>query len=132
MGTIFVAYGEPGRRDAVLAAAAEQAAASGHRLLVYHVQEGADDDPDAVRADADAALSGTDIDYEVRVDAKEEFSDDTNVAPTKRLTDVVLDGDYEYVVMGDVEHDALEQLTHPSMTRAVLELHAVPVLLVPV
>lgn len=136
MGTIFVAYGEPDDRDAVLRVAAEQAAAAGHDLLVFHVLEGDDEDADAVEAAArTTALDiAPTVDVEVRVEARERVSDATNVSPQKRLVDAILEtpGAWEYVVMGDVERGTVDGLVHASMTEAVIRAHAVPVLLVPV
>lgn len=136
MGTILVAYGEPGDREEVLRVAAEQAGAAGYDLLVYHVQEGDDESAEAVEAEARAVVAevAPDVDVEVRVDAREELSDATNVSPQKRLVDAILEDaeSYEYVVMGDVERGAVDELVHASMTTAVLKAHAVPVLLVPV
>ncbi|WP_435102147.1 universal stress protein [Halarchaeum sp. P4] len=135
MGTIFVAYGEPERRTAVLEFAARQASASGHDLFVYHVQETEDASIDAVREEAEETLErvAPDVSAEVVVEERE-FSDDTNVSPNKRLIDAILESneEYEYVVMGAVERTAVEGITHPSMTKAVLETRAVPVMLVPV
>lgn len=136
MGTIFVAYGEPADRSAVLRFAAEQAAAAGHDLLVYHVQEGEDDPVDAVESEARSTVEAIapDLDMEVRVDGREEVSDATNVSAQKRLVDAILEDvdAYEYVVMGVVERGPVDDLVHASMTEAVLRTHALPVLLVPV
>lgn len=136
MGTILVAYGEPGDREEVLRVAAEQAVAAGYDLLVYHVQEGDDESAEAVEDEARAVLAevAPDVDVEVRVDTREKLSDATNVSPQKRLVDAILEDaeSYEYVVMGDVERGAVDELVHASMTAAVLKAHAVPVLLVPV
>lgn len=136
MGTIFVAYGDPDHRDQVLEFAAEQAAPCGHDLFVYHVQESAGETVGEVKAEARRVMedAAPEVPYEIHVDAKAEFSERTNVSKQKRLTDAILDGDreYEYVVMGDVDRSSIEELTHASTTRAVLETHQVPVTLVPV
>ena len=136
MGTLFVAYGEPADRDAVLRVAAEQAAAAGHDLLVYHVQEADDDAPEAVEAAARATVDevAPGVEVTVRVEARGEVSDATNVSPQKRLVDAIGEdpGAYEYVVMGDVDRGAVDELVHASMTEAVLRARALPVLLVPV
>lgn len=136
MGTIFVAYGEPEDRNAVLEFAAEQAAPCGHDLHVYHTQESADESPREIREEIDAAMERTApaVTYEVEIETEEEYSDQTNVSEQKRLTDALLrdDRDYEYAVMGDVERGSIEEFTHGSMTKAVLKTHAIPVLLVPI
>ncbi|MFB6353863.1 MAG: universal stress protein [Halobacteriales archaeon] len=136
MGTIFVAYGEPGDREAVLRLAAEQAGAAGHDLLVYHVQEPESAPADVLRAEVDAVVADVapDLEATVRVDPRDPVTDETNVSPAKRLVDAVLEeaDDLEYVVMGDVERGSIDGLVHASMTEAVLDTHAVPVLLVPV
>lgn len=136
MGTVFVAYGEPGGREAVLRFAAEQAGAAGHELLVYHVQEPESDPADALRAAVEATVAevAPGLEVTVRVDSRNPVTDETNVSPAKRLVDAVLASvdDVEYVVMGDVERGSIDGLVHASLTEAVLDTHAVPVLLVPV
>lgn len=136
MGTIFVAYGESGHRNKLLEFAVEQAAASEHDLLVYHVQETEEESPDRIREEIETVIRSTapEVTVEVELDFRDEFSDLTNVSKRKRLTNAILesDRDYEYVVMGGIERDPVEGLVHASMTEAVLELHAVPVMLVPV
>ena len=136
MGTLFVAYGEPSDREAVLRVAAEQAAAAGHDLHVFHVQETDDEDAEAVEAAARETVAAVapGVEMTVHVAARGEVSDETNVSPQKRLVDAVLeDADaWEYVVMGDVERGTVDEFVHASMTEAVLAAHAVPVLLVPV
>lgn len=136
MGTIFVAYGEPGHRKIVLEFAIDQAAACGHDLLVYHVQESPAESAQQLREEIATVVQriAPQLTFEVQIDSPGEFSDLTNVSTGKRLTDAILetDRDYEYVVMGDVERGSLEEFAHASATEAVLETHAVPVMLVPV
>lgn len=136
MGTIFVAYGEPKHRTTVLEFAVEQAAASDHDLLVYHAQESADESARATREEIDEVVQriAPDLAVEVRIDTRDEVSDQTNISVQKLLMDAVLasDRDYEYVVMGDIERGSIEGLSHASLTKALLETHAIPVLLVPV
>jgi nucleotide-binding universal stress UspA family protein len=135
MGTIFVAYGgEPEERTAVLEFAAERAAASSDGLFVYHVQEGDESDRDLrteVRDVVERVAPGIPLEVDLNV---REDSESANVSKQKRLTDAIVGGgrEFEYVVMGEVEHGAIEGLVLPSMTEAVLDTHAVPVLLVPV
>lgn len=136
MATICVAYGGPGDRAAVLRFAAERAAAAGDDLFVYHLQESPDDDADDVRAEIDDVLQRTapDVPVEVVVERRECESDETNVSSQKRLVDTITGADREFasVVMGDVERGAIESITLPSMTEAVLETRSIPVVLVPV
>jgi len=136
MGTIFVAYGEPEHRTTVLEFAVEQAAASDHDLFVYHAQESSDESTQATYEEIDQVVQriAPDLAVEVQIDTRDEVSDQTNVSVQKLLIDAVLasERDYEYVVMGDVERSSIEGLSHASLTEAVLETHAVPVLLVPV
>lgn len=135
MGTIFVAYGGPEGRERVLEFAARRARASDDGLYVYHIPELAGDATDEVRAEIAAVLDRTapDVTVEIAVDDRDRASDATNVSPTKRLVDAVLDADreFEYVVMGHVDRGTLERLTVPSMTEAVLETRSIPVVLVP-
>ncbi|MFB6301158.1 MAG: universal stress protein [Halobacteriales archaeon] len=136
MGSIFVAYGGGDHRNAVLEFAVEQASASGYDLFVYHVQDSTTESVQSVREEIEAVVQRTDphIVYEIEIDTRDEVSDRTNVSRQKRLVDAIHSGDreYEYVVMGDIERGSIEELTHSSMTEAVLETHTVPVLLVPI
>lgn len=136
MGTIFVAYGGPNHPNRVLEFAVDQAAASEYDLLVYHVEEDVEESIQEIREEIETVVekSVPEITYSVEIDTRDEVSDQTNVSKQKRLTDALLDSDreFEYVVMGDIQRTSLEGLTHASMTRAVLELHSFPVLLVPV
>ena len=136
MGTIFVAFGSSEYRNTVLEFAAEQAAVSEHDLFVYHVQESEAESVEQIRDEIETVIQRTapDITFEVKIQGRAEFSDQTNIAEEKLLTDAILesDRDYEYVVMGDREHDFVDDLMHTSMTEAVLKTHAIPVMLVPV
>lgn len=136
MGTLFVAYGEPDERTAVLEFALERAAAAGDDLLVHHVLESEAEEPDAIREEVATTVErvAPDVAFEVRLDDRGVYSDESNVSTRKRLIDAILaDGaEYDYVVMGNVEHGAIEELTLSSVTEAVLDTHAIPVLLVPV
>jgi nucleotide-binding universal stress UspA family protein len=136
MGTIFVAYGEAEHRTAVLEFAVEQAAASDHDLLVCHIQESSKESARAIREEIDLVVQriAPDLPVEVRINTRDEMSDQTNISAQKRLVDAILepDRDYEYVVMGDIERGSIEGLAHASLTEAVLKTHAIPVLLVPV
>lgn len=136
MGTIFVAYGGPDNRERVLEFAADQAAASGDDLFVYHVQESADDRGDDVSEEVARVVGRTapEVAYEIRIDAREGYSDQTNVSKQKPLVDTLLDSDrdFEYAVMGNRERSPLDELVIPSMTETVLETRAIPVVLVPV
>lgn len=136
MGTIFVAYGEPGHRNEVLEFAVKQAAASDYDLFVYHIQEPDDESAQQIREEIERVIENTvpEVTYEIKINRRGEASDQTNVSIQKRLVDAILesDTDYEYVVMGNIERSAVEGFTHASMTQAVLETHTIPVLLVPV
>ncbi|UPV73209.1 universal stress protein [Halorussus limi] len=136
MGTIFVAFGGSEHRNTVLEFAVEQAAVSGHDLFVYHVQESEDESVEQIRDEIETVIQRTapDVTFEVKIQGRGEFSDRTNIAEEKLLTDAILesDRDYEYVVMGDREHNFVDELLHPSMIETVLKTHAIPVMLVPV
>lgn len=136
MGTIFVAYGEPGQREIVLEFAIEQAAACDHDVLVYHVQESPEESEEQIREEITTVVQRTasQLAVEVQIDSPDEFSDRTNVSTQKRLTDAIFetDRDFEYVVMGAVQRGSLEELSHSSTTKAVLKAHTIPVMLVPV
>lgn len=136
MGTIFVAYGGTGHRNTVLEFAVEQAAASEYDLLVYHIYENEEESVQQVREEIETIIEriALEVSFEIEINTRNENSDLTNVSKQKRLTDAILesDRDYEYIVMGDIKRDSLEGFTHASMTKAVLKMHAIPVMLVPV
>lgn len=136
MGTIFVAYGTPDQRRPVLSFAAEQAAASGHELFVYHIHEEEDQSADHIRNEIERVINciDPDIPFRVQINTPDSQSDLTTTSKRTRLLDAIFESstDYEYVVMGDIERDAIEGLTHASLTKAVLKKHAIPVVLVPV
>jgi nucleotide-binding universal stress UspA family protein len=135
MATVFVAYGEDGRED-VLASAAERASESGDDLFVYHYQETASETAAEVREEIAAVLDevAPAIDAEIVVEEGRGRSDETNVSSQKKLADAIQSDDREwaYVVMGNVQHGAVESFVLPSLTEAVLDLRSVPVMLVPV
>lgn len=136
MGCVFVAYGEADHRVPVLEFALERAAAAGDELLVHHILEPSDPSADAVREEVASVVDrvAPEVPYDVRIDDRGVYSDASNVSRQKRLIDAILeDGrEYAYVVMGNIERGAIEELTLSSMTEAVLETHAIPVMLVPV
>ncbi|WP_123535645.1 universal stress protein [Halosimplex salinum] len=135
MGTIFVAYGGDGR-ESVLEFAAERARKTGDELYVYHAKDDAAEETATIRDEIDSVLDriAPDVPTKVTVETGKGESDQTNVSAQKRLTDAILDSDREFafVVMGKVEHGAVESFGLPSLTEAVLETRHVPVVLVPV
>lgn len=136
MGTVFVAYGDHEGREVVLEFAAERARESGDDLYVYHVQETADESAREVHQEIQAVMerAAPDVSFRVEIEGGKGESDRTNVSTQKRLTDAILDPnrEFEYVVMGNVVHGAVESLVLPSLTEAVLETREISVLLVPV
>jgi len=136
MGTIFVAYGGlPEERTAVLEFAAERAAASGDGLFVYHAREVADEPARDLEAEVRETVDRVDPDIPVELDLNVVGdAEAADVSKQERLLAALLgsDREFEYAVMGEVEHTRLEEFVLPSMTEAVLDAHAVPVLLVPV
>lgn len=132
MGTIFVAYGGDGR-ESVLSFAAERARERGDDLYVYHLRELVGESIDA-REEVEAVLDEVAPDVAVEVAVETAGDDEASPSTRRRLAEVAADSerDWTYVVMGDVDHGAVEEFVLPSMTEAVLETRAVPVLLVPV
>ncbi|MDG5778796.1 universal stress protein [Haloarculaceae archaeon H-GB2-1] len=130
--TVLVAYdgGVPSRN--ALAFAAERAGRTGDELHVYHILED-EKDAAAIRADVESLLAETapDVDAEIVFEERDQPSDSTNVSLAKRLLDRIDRYNYAMVVLGNEEHSALEELTLPSLTKAVLETRSIPVLLVP-
>lgn len=135
MGTVFVAYGEPEHRDTVLRFAAKQAANCDHDLFIYHIQESTADSIERIHEEAETVLEETapQVPFSVHINTPDDTSGLSTPSKSKRLIDAILetDPDYEYVVMGDIERGSLEDLTHDSLTRAILKTHSIPVLLVP-
>lgn len=127
--TILVAYGSDDASESALRFAAERAARTGDRLHVLHVQTGDEDGPVTTET-IDDVLDGIDVEY-VLENLGFETGDAANVSVAKRLIDHVLSDDYAYVVMGNKSKGALEEMLVGSVTEAVLETHAIPVMLVP-
>lgn len=139
MGTIFVAYGKDPHRNTVLEFAIERAAAANDDLFVYHINEPEDKSPDQIQTEVEQTIQQTesDVEFEVTVDnlgtVQEKF-ERSNVSKQKQLVDMIesLDRDYEYVVMGNIERGPIEGFFLSSMSEAVLDTHAIPVMLVPI
>lgn len=136
MGTIFVAYGESKHRNTVLKFAAKQAADCDHSLFIYHIQGSTVDSIKRIQEKVERVIEKTapQVPFTVHINTPDEESGLTNLSKPKRLIDAILetDAEYEYVVMGDIERGPFEDLTHDSLTRALLETHSIPVMLVPV
>ncbi|WP_135365246.1 universal stress protein [Halosimplex halophilum] len=132
MGTIFVAYGGEGR-ESVLAFAAERARETGEDLYVYHLRELVEETVD-VRGEVEATLDRTAPGVDADVAVESAADDEAGPSTRQRLAEVAADPDRDWtcVVMGNVERGAVEEFVLPSMTEAVLETRAVPVVLVPV
>lgn len=141
MGTIFVAYGEESHRERVLEFAAERADASGDDLFVYHIHDTAETSEQRIHDEIGSVIERTapGIEFEVqigprdRLEADEAAYERTKVSKRKQLLDAIVESDreYEYIVMGNVDHGPVEEFVLPSMTEAVLETNAAPVALVP-
>lgn len=136
MGTLFVSYGGPEHREEVLAFAAKQAAAAEYDLFVYHVQERTDESVEAVRTEIGEVLADTapSVDAEIGIETRETPSDETNIATRKLVTDALFESDreFEYAVVGDIERGSIGEAMHASLTQAILNYHAIPVMLVPI
>lgn len=135
MPCIFVAYGDPDCREAVLEFAVNRAAVSGDDLLVHHIRQSQEASDQQIRGEIDSTVErvAPQVTYEVQIDSKEVHTDAGNVSKQKRLTNAILQDprDFVYVIMGNIERGIIEEITLSSMTEAVLETHEVPVLLVP-
>lgn len=136
MGTIFVAYGGGSHRHVVLETAVELASAGDHDLLVYHLKE-ADTDPEMrIRDEIRTAVEqvGAYVAYEIEIDGSEDSPDAGEPSREARLLEAIdrPDREFEFAVMGDVDRGPVEQFTHSSLTRAVLNDGTCPVMLVPV
>lgn len=142
MGTIFVAYGQEPYRETVLEFAAKRAAAAADDLFVYHIHEVNDQSTEQMRGEIEAVIQRTapDVDFEITIglpehlDPQESKYERSTVSPRKQLLDAITatDRDYEYVVMGNIEHGPVEEFFLTSMTEAVLDTYEIPVMLVPV
>lgn len=139
MGTVFAAYGSEPHREAVLEFAAERAVAAGDDLFVYHIRESEDQPADRTRTEIEGILQRTapDLDFETTIedmDTQQGEYERSTVSKQKQLIDVITttDREYEYVVMGNVDHGPIEEFLLSSTSEAVLDTHAIPVMLVPV
>ena len=135
MACIFVAYGDPDCRQAVLEFALERADAAGDDLVVHHIRQAEELPDETIRSEIDATVQrvAPSVAYDVQIDGRGGQSDAANVSTRKRLLDAVLEDerDFVYVVMGNIERSLIEELSLTSNTKAVLGTHQVPVLLVP-
>lgn len=139
MGTILVAYGKDPYRNTVLEFAIERAASANDDLFVYHINEPEDDSPEQIRAEIEQAIQQTAPDVSVEI-AIEELStlqekfEHSKVSKQKQLIDIIEspERDYEYIVMGNIERGPIEGFFLSSMSEAVLDTHAIPVMLVPI
>lgn len=136
MGVMFVAYGERERRTEVLAFAVEQASSCDHELVVYHIQEARSESVPEIREEIESVVQQTDpfLVYDIEIDRVDDRSPVTGASKQELLRQAIFDADRTYtcVVMGAVERGPIADITHSSMTKAVLKEHAVPVVLVPV
>lgn len=136
MGTIFVAYGGGEHRNRVLETAVEQAAAGNHDVLVYHVMTEQTPDERRVRDEIRNVVQQRDpyVAYDIEIDGGAVDGTGTDDPKETKLLEAIDRSalDFEYVVMGDVNRGPVEQFTHSSMTRAVLNEATCPVMLVPV
>lgn len=135
MGAIFVAYGERDRRTDVLEFAVDRAASCGCDLVVYHIQEARSESASEVREEIESVVQGADsfLVYDIEIDRVENRSSETVRSKQELLHRAIFetDRDYEYAVMGQIERGPIEDITHPSMTKAVLDKRSIPVMLVP-
>ncbi|WP_122091177.1 universal stress protein [Halalkalicoccus subterraneus] len=139
MGTILVAYGKDPHRNTVLEFAVERAAAANDDLFVYHINEPEDNSPDQVRGEIEQVLQQTapTVEFEIAIEelgtVQEKF-EHSKVSKQKQLVDIIesSDRDYEYLVMGNIERGPIEEFFLSSMSEAVLDTYAIPVMLVPI
>jgi nucleotide-binding universal stress UspA family protein len=139
MGTILVAYGKDPHRKTVLKFAVERAAAANDDLFVYHINEPEDTSPDQIQAEIEQTIQQTNsaVEFEIAIEdlgtVQEKFEQST-ISKQKQLADMIdsPDRDYEYIVMGNIERGPIEGFFLSSMSEAVLNTHALPVMLVPI
>jgi nucleotide-binding universal stress UspA family protein len=129
MGGIFVAYGGRDHRTDVLEFAVEQAMSGGRDLVVYHVREDKSESVPEVREEIEFVVRKKDpsLVYDIEIDRQKDRS------KRELLLEAVFetDRDFDYVVMGEIKRGPLEEITHSSLTKAVLNEHSIPVTLVP-
>jgi len=129
MGAIFVAYGERDHRTDVLEFAVEQAMSGGRDLVVYHVREDKSESVLEIREEIEFAVRKKDpsLVYDIEIDRLKDRS------KRELLLEAVFetDRDFDYVVMGEIKRGPLEGITHSSLTKAILNEHSIPVMLVP-
>lgn len=135
MVAIFVAYGERDGRTKVLEFAVDQAISGGHTLVVYHVQEAKSESVPEIRAEVEAVVQqkAPSLIYDIEIDRPEDHSKRAGSSRQELLLSAIFetDRDFAYVVMGEIQRGPIEDITHSSMTTAVLNEHSIPVLLVP-
>lgn len=134
---IVAAYGKSEdtqhQDDKVIKTAAQHAEQMGEGLRVVHVAN-ADEAEQDIHEHIRNVVSSISVDVDVTVDIVRHGGngDVNNISQRKRLTNTL--GAYDdvtYVVMGDVKRTGIGELTHSSMTEAVLNTHTHKILLVP-
>jgi nucleotide-binding universal stress UspA family protein len=135
MSAIFVAYGERDRRTDVLEFAVDQAMSCGRELVVYHVQEVESESVGEIRAEIESVVQKKDpfLVYDIEIDRLEASSTEAGISKQELLLRAIFesDRDLDYVVMGEIKRGPIEDITHSSMTKPVLDEHSIPVMLVP-
>lgn len=115
---------------------AEQASASGFDLLVYHIQETPSESAMEVREAIESIVQGVDpyLVYDIVIERWDDRSGESDSSKQERLLEAIFgsDRDVEYVVMGEIERGPIEEFTHSSVPKAVLNERTIPVTLVPI
>lgn len=136
MAAIFVAYGERDRRTDILEFAVEQAASCGHDLVVYHIQEARSESVGEIREEIETVVQQVDpyLVYDIEIVRLDGEFGKTGESKQEHLLRAIFETDreYAYVVMGKIDRGPIAEITHSSMTKAVLNEHSIPVLLVPI
>lgn len=136
MAAIFVAYGERERRTAVLEFAVDQATSCGHELVVYHIQEAKSESVPEIREEIETVVQQVDpyLVYDIEIVRFDDQSRKSGESKQEQLLSAIFetDRDFAYIIMGEIERGPIAGLTHSSMTKAVLNEHSIPVLLVPI
>lgn len=136
MAAIFVAYGERERRTEILEFAVDQATSCGHELVVYHIQEAKSESVPEIREEIETVVQHVDpyLVYDIEIVRFDDQSRKTGRSKQEVLLRAIFETDREfaYVVMGEIERGPIAEITHSSMTKAVLNEHSIPVLLVPI
>jgi nucleotide-binding universal stress UspA family protein len=125
---LLVAFDDTAAGRRAAAFAAERAEKTGERVDVVHI--GSDVTETEMREAVEDSFLERDVPASFRTFSMG-GSEDTNVSVSAKLAQVISNGDYAIVFMGNEKHGLFHNLAEASLTKALIEDQTVPITLVP-